>query len=115
MYLILEIYCFPPKTKNELVDVLNRPKFSKYLNVGQKENFLLTIQKVETLANPTIKIIECRDFKDNIFLELALFAKADYIITGDQDLLIMNPFRGIPILSSQDFIENFTAYNNSTS
>ena len=85
------------------------PKFNKYFNEGQKENFFLSFIEVETLVSPNIKIMECRDFKDNMFLELALFSKAHYIITGDQDLLIMNPFREIPILSSQDFIDNFTA------
>lgn len=100
---------FSAETKNELLKVLNRPKFNKYFNEGQKENFFLSFIKVETLVSPNIKIMECRDFKDNMFLELALFSKAHYIITGDQDLLIMNPFKGIPILSSQDFIDNFTA------
>ena len=50
------------------------------------------------------KINLCRDPKDNKFLELAVNGKADYLISGDQDLLILNPFQEISILSPQVFI-----------
>ena len=49
------------------------------------------------------KINLCRDPKDNKFLELAIKGKADYLISGDQDLLILNPFQEISILSPQAF------------
>ena len=52
-------------------------------------------------------INECRDPKDNKFLELAVSAKASCIITGDKDLLELHPFRGIPILNAADFLNNF--------
>ena len=51
-------------------------------------------------------IIECRDPKDNKFLELAVCANAT-CITGDKDLLILHPFRNIPILNAVDFLNNF--------
>jgi uncharacterized protein len=38
-------------------------------------------------------------------LELALSGEADYVVSGDQDLLVLNPFRGIPILTPRDFLE----------
>jgi predicted nucleic acid-binding protein len=50
------------------------------------------------------KITECRDPKDDKFLELALSGKADVIVTGDQDPLSMHPWRGIAILSPADFL-----------
>jgi len=40
-------------------------------------------------------------------LELAISAKASCLITGDKDLLILHPFRGIPILNAVDFINSF--------
>jgi len=49
------------------------------------------------------KINLCRDPKDNKFLELAVNGKADYLISGDRDLLILNPFQEISILSPQAF------------
>jgi len=53
------------------------------------------------------KINDCRDPKDNKFLDLAISANASCIITGDKDLLMLNPFRGIPIINAVDFINNF--------
>ncbi len=49
----------------------------------------------------------CRDPKDDKYLELAVAAKADCVITGDHDLLVLNPFRGIPILLAADFVNQF--------
>ena len=49
----------------------------------------------------------CRDPKDNFILELAKDGKADYIITGDKDLIIMNPFNRTKIYSPTEFKENF--------
>jgi uncharacterized protein len=55
------------------------------------------------------KILLCRDEKDNIILETAVVANANIIITGDKDLLILEEFRNIKILSPQEFtkIYNF--------
>ena len=53
---------------------------------------------------PMETIVDCRDLKDNKFLELAVEAKAQCVITGDKDLLVLNPFRGIPILTPADFL-----------
>jgi putative PIN family toxin of toxin-antitoxin system len=55
----------------------------------------------------TESVTDCRDPKDNKFLELAISANASCIITGDNDLLVLHPFRGIPILNAVDFINNF--------
>jgi putative PIN family toxin of toxin-antitoxin system len=52
-------------------------------------------------------ITACRDPKDNMFLSLAVSASADAIISGDKDLLVLNPFKNIPILSPADFFEKF--------
>jgi putative PIN family toxin of toxin-antitoxin system len=53
---------------------------------------------------PTETIQDCRDSRDNKFLELAVEAKASYVITGDKDLLILNPFRNISTLTPADFL-----------
>ena len=54
-----------------------------------------------------ILVTDCRDPKDNKFLELAVSANASCIITGDKDLLILNPFRGIDILNAADFLNKY--------
>ncbi|MBD2778869.1 putative toxin-antitoxin system toxin component, PIN family [Iningainema sp. BLCCT55] len=52
----------------------------------------------------TEQINECRDPKDNKYLELALSGQAECIVTGDNDLLVLNPWRGIEILTVQEFL-----------
>jgi putative PIN family toxin of toxin-antitoxin system len=50
------------------------------------------------------KIAACRDPTDDKFLDVAINGQADYIVSGDADLLILNPFRHIPILNPADFV-----------
>ena len=95
-------------TLAELREVLSRRKFDKYLEIEERQKFL--IKFVDTsrriLIQETISI--CRDAKDNKFLELAVSGDAQFIITGDQDLLILNPFRGIKIITPELLVSEFT-------
>jgi len=52
-----------------------------------------------------VQIRACRDSKDDKFLELAISGLATHVVTGDSDLLALNPFRGIQIISPQAFLE----------
>lgn len=51
-------------------------------------------------------VVACRDPTDDKFLELAVNGHADLIVSGDADLLVLNPFRGIPILSAAAFLQS---------
>lgn len=95
---------FSEQTWAELTDVINRPKFDKYLDSSARFNILELLKEVAIFVEPTETITDCRDPKDNKFLELAVAAYAQYIVTGDIDLLILNPFRTIYILKSGDFL-----------
>jgi predicted nucleic acid-binding protein len=53
----------------------------------------------------TERIAACRDVTDDKFLELAVSGKADMIVSGDADLLVLNPFRGIPIVTPAAFVQ----------
>ena len=53
----------------------------------------------------TERIVACRDPTDDKFLELALNGSADLILTGDDDLLVLTPFRGIPIVAAATFVQ----------
>ncbi|MDE2844360.1 MAG: putative toxin-antitoxin system toxin component, PIN family [Chloroflexota bacterium] len=50
----------------------------------------------------------CRDPKDDKFLELAVSGQASHIVSGDQDMLELHPFRGIPVLSPRSFSDIVT-------
>ncbi|MFZ0761244.1 MAG: putative toxin-antitoxin system toxin component, PIN family [Candidatus Sulfotelmatobacter sp.] len=85
-------------TMYELADALSRPRFDRYVSREDRKGFL---QRLGTIAElvPIIHLIrECRDPKDDKFLEVALDGRADVIITGDADLLGMHPWRGIEIV-----------------
>ncbi|MBV8911874.1 MAG: putative toxin-antitoxin system toxin component, PIN family, partial [Acetobacteraceae bacterium] len=51
----------------------------------------------------TERIVACRDPTDDKFLELAVNGRADLVVTGDLDLLVLNPFQGIPIITAAAF------------
>ncbi len=88
----------------ELAEVLSREKFDKYLLEEERMRFLVGLLKEAELVEVTEEVADCRDAKDNKFLELAISGKADCIVSGDDDLLVLNPFRGIPILKPKDFL-----------
>jgi uncharacterized protein len=95
---------FSEPTWAELVDVINRSKFNKYLDELTRLDILRELKKGVIFIEPTETITDCRDPKDNKFLELAVAANAEFIVTGDLDLLILNPFRNIAILKSGEFL-----------
>ena len=88
----------------ELAEVLCREKLNKYLLEEDRMRFLVALLKETELVEVTETVTECRDIKDNKFLELALSGKADYVVSGDQDLLVLSPFRGIPVLTPREFL-----------
>ncbi len=66
--------------------------------------FLIGLLKETELVDSREEITDCRDAKDNKFLELAVSGKADCIISGDDDLLVLDPFRGIKILKPREYL-----------
>lgn len=89
----------------ELADVLRREKFDRYATRKIRDEFLRALIQESVFVDITEKIQVCRDPKDNKFLELAVSGGASYLITGDDDLLILHPFRKISILSPRQFLE----------
>lgn len=92
----------------ELADVLARSKLNKYLLEDERMRFLVALLKQAELVRVTEIIDSCRDPKDNKFLELAVSGNATCIVSGDDDLLVLNPFRGISILRPSEFLTDPT-------
>lgn len=91
-------------TLRELMKKLLAPKFDRYVTRTRREALL------ERLA-PNVEMIEivqhvraCRDAKDDKFLEVAVNGDADVLVSGDQDLLVLHPFRGTDIVSPADYL-----------
>ena len=95
------------ETLNELANVLFRKKFDSYLSDEERWQFIDRIESKSKLFFPNVQITDCRDPKDNKFLELAVTAEASCIVTGDKDLLALHPFRNILILNASGFLKQF--------
>ncbi len=80
-------------------------KFDLFVPRETREVALAGFVKGCEFVKPIEKIEICRDVNDNKLLELALAANARCIITGDKDLLVLNPFRGISIVTPSDFLQ----------
>ena len=91
----------------ELNEVLRRSAFDRYLLEEERLQFLTALVRDGILVETTEVIVACRDPKDNKFLELAVSGGAACLISGDDDLLVLHPFRGIPILPPRVFLEHF--------
>lgn len=89
---------------DELADVLSRKKFDRYVSLQDREEFLRRLLQVTTMVPVLSEITDCRDPKDNRFLALALDSQSDCIVSGDDDLLALNPWRGIEIVSPGAFL-----------
>lgn len=91
-------------TLNELADVLARPKFNRYVSLKDRQEFLRLLSRVARVVVITSAIHACRDPKDDMVLEVAVNGEAGTIVTGDRDLLSLNPFHGIPIITPAKYL-----------
>ncbi len=89
----------------ELIHVLNRESLG--LNAEEIKHLLtLTTQKAIFIITSK-KVNICRDKKDNKVLECAVGGNADFIVTGDKDLLTLKKFKGILIVNPSEFLKIF--------
>lgn len=90
----------------EFVEVVNRPKFEKYFSKNDIDKILDYFDQYGKLIKVKSDINICRDEKDNFLLNLSIDSKADYLITGDNDLLVLDKIERTKILNFNDFIEH---------
>ena len=91
-------------TLMELADVLSRAKFGPYVSIADRQQFLRLLGRISEMVPVVHTIRACRDPRDDKFLELAVNGEADIIVTGDDDLLVLNPFRDIPIVTPAAYL-----------
>jgi putative PIN family toxin of toxin-antitoxin system len=92
-------------TFNELQEKLLSNKFDKYVQVQTRKTFLKTLHAISEMVTIGKRITACRDSKDDKFLELAVNGDANYIVTGDKDLLVLHSFETVEILTAADFLK----------
>ncbi|MDR3635443.1 MAG: putative toxin-antitoxin system toxin component, PIN family [Isosphaeraceae bacterium] len=90
----------------ELSEVLSRKKFDRYVTQQERQEFLAMLLREATVVEIDEEVRACRDPKDDKFLELAVSGSASCLVTGDEDLLVLHPFRDIPIMTPSQFLES---------
>jgi putative PIN family toxin of toxin-antitoxin system len=95
-----------PYLEQEFVDTMRKPKISRRVDITYALEFMKEWKCFACYVTPRCKVTVCRDPKDNEILACALEASANYIISGDKDLLVLAVFHGIPIVSPTEFVKN---------
>jgi uncharacterized protein len=92
------------EVQSEIENVISRPKLQKYITLERRTKFLSELSQQVERVTINQQIRACRDPKDDKFLELAFCGEANYIITGDADLLDLHPFQNISIIKAASFL-----------
>ena len=91
-----------PETLEEISIVLARPKFNAWRSAEQRQEWVKQYTMSVNEVASSVTITDCRDDKDNKFLELAVSSTASVIISSDDDLLDLHPYNGIQIITLRE-------------
>ena len=92
------------EVQSEIENVISRRKLQKYITLERRTKFLSELSQQVERVTINQQIRACRDPKDDKFLDLAVCGEANYIITGDTDLLDLHPFQNISIIKAANFL-----------
>ncbi len=95
------------ETAQELSEVLEYERFDDYVDRETRRELLFALLEEAEFVEVEEQIQESRDPDDDKFLELAVEAKAECIVSGDKDLLVLESIRGIPILTADEFLQRY--------
>jgi putative PIN family toxin of toxin-antitoxin system len=91
------------ETLAELADVLARPRFDRWVTLAERQAFIRLLGGVARKVRVVHRVQACRDPRDDKFLHVALNGQAQAIVTGDRDLLVLDPFHGVRIVTPAAF------------
>lgn len=94
----VDVFALSTAVAAEIVVVLGRPKFARAIRSERRARILEILRGEAVWFEPAVRVSDCRDPKDDKYLELALAAGAETIVSGDDDLLVLDPWRGVRIL-----------------
>lgn len=100
------ILLYSAELLEELVDVLGRPRLRTKYQIDDEgvDTLLKLILLRGEEAAPVRRVAACRDPDDDKILEIAVAGGADVVVSGDEDLLVLHPFEGIPIVEAAAFL-----------
>lgn len=97
------IILYSAATLCEVLSVLGRSKFSKYIDHDDIDGLSIRIKTVWLFVEILHQVQLCRDPKDDKFIDLALNGEASHLITGDNDLLVLHPIENISVINPRTF------------
>ena len=97
------VILYSTATLTEVLSVLGRSKFSKYIDRDDIDGLSIRIKTVWLFVEIFNQVQLCRDPKDDKFIDLALNGEASYLITGDSDLLVLNPIQNTSVINPRTF------------
>lgn len=97
------VLLFSQSLLEEFIKVVRRPKFQKYFSEEDIHDLLLSFEAFGKMIDIQSVVNICRDSKDNFLLALCKDGKADYLVTGDADLLILERYEQTQIITYRDF------------
>lgn len=100
------VLLFSTDLLEEFIDVASRPKFRKYFSIEDLKSLLHQIEKDAEFIHVLSEVDICRDPKDNFLLSLAKDGRANYLISGDKDLTVLEKFEETVILTMADYLKN---------
>ena len=100
------ILVFSQELLAEFLEVAKRPKFKRFFSTSDIEELLETIDEYAEFVKVQTQIEICRDPKDNFLLSLSVDGNADFLLTGDKDLLELTKLGETTITTISDFLQN---------
>ena len=89
---------------SELREVLARPRLARFVLPELRDEVLALLSVSGVPFAPGERVTDCRDPKDDLFLELALASGAGILVSSDNDLLVLHPWRGVRILRPAEYL-----------
>jgi putative PIN family toxin of toxin-antitoxin system len=89
---------------DEVFDVLHRPRLARFIDADLRADLLDQLVSGTLWFEPAVAVTDCRDVADNKYLELAIAAQAGRIVSSDQDLLALHPWRGVLVLRPAEYL-----------
>jgi putative PIN family toxin of toxin-antitoxin system len=99
-----DVFALSAEVDAEVAGVLQRPRFAAAVSAARRARILEALRGQAVWFSPAERVADCRDAKDNKYLELALAAGAWAIVSGDADLLVLHPWRDVRILRPAEYL-----------
>jgi uncharacterized protein len=99
---------FSAQLLDELLATTQKPKLQRYFQKDKVDNLMIFLREIGEVVDSQSIVLACRDPKDNYLLALAKDSNANFLITGDRDLLILESFERTKIVTYQDFINTIS-------